>query len=170
MTSIEHLMTRVVFSVNQSQTAGDAEAAMKQHAVRHLAVLDDEPVISTTMIAMLREEAARVLCPVGIALAAALPPGSTPRAVASLVLTPRGAAALEARLLPPDSLALLAELGRAPRTPALLRRRLPGADALLGPLEADGLVARRPTFAGALDRCSKQLPQDHPHPRRRESP
>ena len=58
------------------------------------AVLDDEPVISTTMIAMLREEAARVLCPLGLALAAALPPGSAPRSVESLALTPRGASAL----------------------------------------------------------------------------
>jgi primosomal protein N' (replication factor Y) len=113
------------------------------------AVLDDDPVLSTTMIAMLREEADRVLCPLGLALAAALPPGSGPRTVETLVLTPRGASALEARALPPASLALLGELSRAPRPPAALRRQLPDAGELLPPLEADGLVARRKSLAGA---------------------
>jgi primosomal protein N' (replication factor Y) len=113
------------------------------------AALDGEPVISPTMIAMLREEATRVLCPVGLALAAALPPGSAPRPVESLALTPRGASALEARALPPTSLALLGELARAPRRPAVLRRLVPGAAELLPPLEADGLVARTRSLMGS---------------------
>jgi primosomal protein N' (replication factor Y) len=112
-------------------------------------VLDDEPVISTTMIGMLREEASRVLCPVGLALAAALPPGSAPRRVESLALTPRGASALEARALPPASLALLAELSSAPRQPSALQRLVPGAAELLPPLEVDGLVARTRSLMGA---------------------
>jgi CBS domain-containing protein/hemerythrin len=45
MTTIEQLMTRVVIALQQSQSAGDAEKLMKQHAVRHLAVLDDNKLV-----------------------------------------------------------------------------------------------------------------------------
>ena len=42
-------------------------------------VVDPEPVLSGAMLSILRETARRVLCPIGIAVAAALPPGSAPR-------------------------------------------------------------------------------------------
>ncbi|MDH3521848.1 MAG: hypothetical protein OEM49_15475, partial [Myxococcales bacterium] len=42
-------------------------------------VLDTEPALSPTMLGILREAAAQVLCPIGLAVAAALPPGAAPR-------------------------------------------------------------------------------------------
>ena len=64
------------------------------------AVLDAEPVLSETMLGILREEAREILCPPGIAIAAALPPGSAPRSFRGLRLTARGRAALATRALP----------------------------------------------------------------------
>ena len=43
------------------------------------AVLDVEPVLSETMLGILREEAREILCPPGIAIAAALPAGAQAR-------------------------------------------------------------------------------------------
>ena len=53
-------------------------------------VIDSEPVLSAPLITILREEAEAVLCPLGIALAAAIPSGTAPRAVRGMELTPRG--------------------------------------------------------------------------------
>jgi primosomal protein N' (replication factor Y) len=106
-------------------------------------VIDPEPVLSPTMIAILREEAARVLCPVGLALASALPPGSSPRWVELVHLTPRGQEALRSGAVRGPARALLADLARRPRPSRALARGAPEARALLGSLERDGLLERR---------------------------
>ena len=65
---------------------------------------------------MLREAADEFLCPLGLALAAALPPGAAPRPRAGFALAPRGRAALESgavRGAARDALAALAQGGVA---------------------------------------------------------
>ena len=116
-------------------------------------IIDADPVLSETMIAILREEAAEVLCPVGLALAAAIPAGSAPRVESGLGLTPRGRAALEAGALPAEARALLECLLAAPRPTTALRRRF-GADAL-DALQQDGLVAAQGVERGPTARAAR---------------
>jgi primosomal protein N' (replication factor Y) len=119
-------------------------------------LIDTEPVLSRSMLAILEEEAAAVLCPLGIALDAALPAGSTPRIVRAVRLTVRGRAALEARALGGDALALVAALADGPLTLAALTSRS-GVDAAGGlpALEADGLVARAEVERGPAARSAR---------------
>ena len=104
-------------------------------------VIDSEPVVSPSLVTILREEAAAVLSPVGIALAAAIPAGSAPRALRGTGLTPRGREALRLGAVSGDALLLLRLLGDGPLAPEALRRRAGGAAATLPLLEKDGLVA-----------------------------
>jgi primosomal protein N' (replication factor Y) len=113
-------------------------------------VVDSEPVLSPGMLAMLREAAAEVLCPLGIALATALPAGSAPRVHRGLALTGRGRAALEAGALPALARRALAALATGPRTRAEWKRL--GDAALLRDLEDDGLVAPRDVERGPAAR------------------
>ncbi len=91
-------------------------------------------MLSATLLAVLREEAEAVLCPLGVALATALPAGSAPRPKLRFAPTPRGEAALAAGALPPAARALLGRLvaGRGPRGEAEHK--------LLRVLQRDGLV------------------------------
>ena len=59
------------------------------------AVIDEAPVLSRELLDVLREAARDVLCPVGLALAAALPSGSAPFFARGFALTPRGRAAAQ---------------------------------------------------------------------------
>jgi len=113
-------------------------------------IVDADPVLSETMLAILREEAAEVLCPVGLALAAAIPAGSAPRLERGLGLTPRGRAALEAGALRDEARALLESLRPAPRPLPALRRRF-GAETL-DALESDGLVSPQSVELGPAAR------------------
>ena len=53
-------------------------------------ILDLEPVVSASMLAILRDAAEEVLCPIGIALATALPAGTAPRIQRGYAATARG--------------------------------------------------------------------------------
>jgi primosomal protein N' (replication factor Y) len=103
-------------------------------------VIDPEPVLSASMLAILREAAAEVLCPIGIALATAVPSGSAPRRIPGFAITARGREALRSRAVRGPERAALEALAARPRSVADLRRRSPGAP--LPALERDGLVAR----------------------------
>jgi len=103
------------------------------------ALVDSEPVLSGPMLGMLREAAAEILCPAGIALAAALPPGSAPRVHAALVLSARGRLALEAGGLADSARKALGLLEAGPRRTSELRRSIDPES--LAELERDGLVA-----------------------------
>jgi primosomal protein N' (replication factor Y) len=104
-------------------------------------VIDSEPVLSASMLTILREAAAEVLCPIGIAVATAVPAGSAPRQVSGLAITPRGREALRSRAVAGPTRAALEALSERPRSSADLRRRAP--QACLPALERDGLVASR---------------------------
>ncbi len=103
--------------------------------------LDATPVFPPRLLTALLEEAREVLCPPGVALAAALPPGGTPRTVRALALTPRGHEALRAGAIRREEAALLEWIGRRPRTPPEVLRRAPALSDRLAAWEQDGLVA-----------------------------
>jgi len=104
-------------------------------------ILDPTPAIAPELLEILREEAEDVLCPLGLALAAALPPGSLPRESAALALTPRGREALRSGAAQGALRGLLERLARGPRSAPVLRRH--GFDAgMLGRTLEEGLVER----------------------------
>jgi primosomal protein N' (replication factor Y) len=105
-------------------------------------VLDPEPVLSEAMLEILRDAAEEFLCPIGIALAAALPAGSAPRPVVRLALTARGRAAHASGALRGAARALVERLAAAPAGPAALRRVHPDAARALRDLERDRLLQR----------------------------
>jgi len=115
-------------------------------------IVDAEPVLSPTMLTILREAAAEVLCPVGLAVAAALPPGSSPRVSRGFALTARGRAALAAGGVAAEARGVLQALARGPRREAVLHRA--GSDAWLADLEADGLIERRDLQRGPSARAA----------------
>ncbi|MHA7836368.1 MAG: replication restart helicase PriA [bacterium] len=113
-------------------------------------VIDEEPVVSQAMMRILGEAAHEIFCPIGLALAHALPPGSTPRVARPWALTARGERALSQRALGADALGgdgrpLLEHLARRPATLASLARAFPRVDVgrRLASLTRDGLVERR---------------------------
>ncbi len=106
------------------------------------AVLDPAPVLSPDLMAVVRAEARAVLCPVGLALAAALPAGSTPKAPLRYALTPRGRAALAGGVLRAPARRLCERLAEGAAGPAALRRRHPAAPRLVRELLRDGVIAR----------------------------
>ena len=85
-------------------------------------VLDPAPAIAPALLDILREEAEHVLCPLGLALAAALPPGSLPRAASALAATARGREALRAGAAQGELRRLLERLAKGPRSAPILRR------------------------------------------------
>ncbi|HPG25329.1 MAG TPA: primosomal protein N', partial [Myxococcota bacterium] len=122
-----------------------------RHALSAIeAVLDEEPVVSESMIRVLAAEAREIFCPIGLALAHALPPGSTPRTARPFALTKRGERALATGALGReagggDAIPLLRQLAEGPATLGTLVRalpRVPVARRLEGLLR-DGLVERR---------------------------
>ena len=121
---------------------------LEESAARDLSeverLLDPAPVISREMIGILREAAADVLCPVGLALSAALPPGSAPRIQTRYQLTPRGREALRSGAVVGAARSLVEALSGGPLAAVALGRRAPGQRGaeLLRSLERDGLLAR----------------------------
>ncbi len=105
-------------------------------------ILDAEPALSPSLLRILRETAEEVLCPPGLALAAALPPGSAPRADVGFALTPLAREALSRGALEPRARALLAALVEGPRPRRALERRFGPGVARLRVLEREGLVTR----------------------------
>lgn len=125
--------------------AEPSDPALRLRAIE--SVLDPAPVLAADWLRILREEARRCLCPVGLALAAALPPGSRPARAQRIALSPRGVAALASGALRGPSRELLEALQRRPLTARTLARRFAGVRENLALLERDGLVARG--FGGA---------------------
>jgi len=103
-------------------------------------VLDAEPAIQPGLLSILREEAAEILCPVGIALATAVPVGSVPRLRRSFALTALGREALDKGGLGAEDRAVLERLAKRSVSLATLRRH--GVEAArLAELERGRLVA-----------------------------
>jgi len=112
------------------------------------AVLDAEPALPPALLAAITEEARAQLCPLGIAVHAALPPGASPRTERALAITPRGREALRSGAARGEAARVLALLER-PRSPGWLARKS-AAPALLASLERDDLVTRALIEHGAV--------------------
>ncbi|MEE2672456.1 MAG: primosomal protein N' [Myxococcota bacterium] len=105
-------------------------------------IVDTEPVVSPEMIELLSRAAHDLLCPIGLALNHALPPGSSPRVAHRLELTPLGRRALEDDLTGGSARSTLQALAEGPLTPATLARRLSGDAPPVRALLRDGLLRR----------------------------
>ncbi|MCP4907892.1 MAG: primosomal protein N' [bacterium] len=114
------------------------------------AIIDEEPVVSESMMRLLAGAAREIFTPIGLALSHALPPGSTPRLARPWALTSRGEralaqGALSARSLGGDARPILERLALKPLTLHALSRALPRVEIArrLETLARDGLVERR---------------------------
>jgi len=115
-------------------------------------LVDLERMLSSAMLQMLRAAATEVLCPFGIALAAALPAGSAPRTAAGYAITRSGRAALAAAAVTGPDRSLLEALDRRPRTRTDLGKL--GRAQRLDALERDGLVVRTSLLRPAVARVA----------------
>jgi primosomal protein N' (replication factor Y) len=139
------------------------------------AVIDEEPVVSESMMRILAEAAREIYSPIGLALAHALPPGSTPRTARPYALTPRGERALAQRALGADALGgdalpLLKRLADKALTLGALSKAFPRIDVSgrLASLVADGLIERRferrgPTARIPIERIALVAPDIDAH-------
>ena len=114
------------------------------------AVIDDEPVVSESMIRLLAEAAREIFAPIGLAVAHALPPGSSPRTARPYALTPRGLRTLAHGARAADAFGggtgrILARIAKKPLTLAALSRAFPDVrvEKCLEDLMQDGLLERR---------------------------
>jgi primosomal protein N' (replication factor Y) len=130
----------------------EAEPPRRLHRLD--AILDPTPALPAPLLAALLEEAQAALCPVGIALAAALPPGASPWTERGFALTPRGREATSHGAVRGATAAVLEALREAPRSARALART--GATpALLASLERERLVARTLIERGPLARPAR---------------
>jgi len=106
------------------------------------AVLDEAPVLDDELLGVLREAATDVLCPVGLALASALPSGSAAAVARGFELTTHGRAAAESGVVPGAPGRILASLLAGALVPPAIARRIGGpAQPAIEALRRDGLVA-----------------------------
>jgi primosomal protein N' (replication factor Y) len=106
------------------------------------AVLDPTPALPAPLLAALAEEAEATLCPLGLALAAALPPGATPLSERGFALTARGREALAQGAAAADARSVLEALAEGPRPAVGLARASHASPARLAALERERLIAR----------------------------
>jgi len=137
-------LTGVIVEVGDAEDPAREPRAGRERGRATLAcierIVDPEPALSAEMISMLREAAVEVFCPVGMALAAALPPGTAPRIVRRQRLTRRGEHALESGAMRGEGRRVLEALAGNPLAPATLSRRFPRDRDLVRDLERDGLI------------------------------
>jgi primosomal protein N' (replication factor Y) len=146
---VPHGGRRVVGVVVASRPASSARANGAQprrpgslRAV--LQVLDEEPVLPLALLEAVLRVAREALCPPGIALAAAIPPGTAARPGTKVALLPAGMRALERGELRGTLGQVLWALGRRARSESEIRARFPAAVAALERLERLGFVSRKP--------------------------
>jgi primosomal protein N' (replication factor Y) len=137
---VPHGGRRVVGVVIAAKSGEEARARGPLRRV--IQVLDDEPVLPAALLSAVLRAAHDALCPPGIALAAAVPPGTAPRPGTRVSLLPAGLRALERGELRGTLARVLWALGKRPRSEAELRSRFPAAVPALARLERLGLVSR----------------------------
>jgi primosomal protein N' (replication factor Y) len=137
---VPHGGRRLVGVVVATKSRGEARSRGPLRRV--LQVLDDEPVLPAGLLSSVLRAAHDALCPPGVALAAAVPPGTAPRPGTRVTLLPAGMRALERGELRGTLAKVLWSLGKRPRSEAELRARFPAAVPALARLERLGLVSR----------------------------
>ena len=128
----------------------EASAGAPRDLVSISAVVDQEPAVGVEMMRLLADAAREIYTPIGLALAHALPPGSTPRLARPFALTTRGERALSQGALAANALGgaarpILEALATKPQTMHALSKGMPRVDmaSCLAELVRDGLVERR---------------------------
>jgi len=106
------------------------------------AVLDPTPALPAPLLAALVEEAEATLCPLGLALAAALPPGAAPGSERGFALTARGSEALAQGAAAGAARGVLEALAAGPRSVRQLARETGATAPRLAALAHERLVAR----------------------------
>ena len=132
-------------------TEEDATSANPNRSLADIeGVIDEEPVVGSDMLELLRVASRDIYTPIGLALAHALPPGSTPRLARPWALTARGEralaeGALDERAMGGTARPILERLALKPLTMHALTKALPRVDLenRLRALAEDGLVERR---------------------------
>jgi len=139
-------LTGVIVGVRAAESATRSSAAPRAGLRSIEQVVDAAPAIAPGLLAVLREQAEANLCPLGIALAAALPAASTATERAAFLPTARGREALARGAVSGPARVVLEALvaGRGPRPGAQGRRTTAstGSRDALTALERDGLVTR----------------------------
>jgi primosomal protein N' (replication factor Y) len=105
-------------------------------------VVDAAPVLPAALLGVVLRAAHETLCPPGIALAAAIPPGTAPRPGFRLRLGEEGRRALERGQARGELGRVLWALGRNELPETTLRRRFPDAAPALDKLERLGWIER----------------------------
>jgi primosomal protein N' (replication factor Y) len=127
-------VTGVILSVK------DSSDSRKVRDVKQ--VLDEQAVLPAALLSVLQRAAEDVLAPVGVAVAAAIPPGTAPRPGRQVRLLDGGRHALEAGEARGELGKVLWALGRAPLLESRVRARFPQALPALDQLERIGWIAR----------------------------
>jgi len=140
-----------------------ADALPRRPLRRVIQVLDDEPVLPEALLGAVLRAAHDALCPPGIALAAAVPPGTAPRPGTRVTLLPAGLRALERGELRGTLAKVLWSLGKRARSESELRARFPAAVPALARLERLGLVSRTagtdpPRVRARIERVYRRAP------------
>ena len=113
-------MTGVVLAVrDQPRSPGRARFVAQ--------VLDEAPVLPGRLLDVILRAADDLLCPPGLALRAAIPPGTAPRPGRKVVLLDAGRKALQSGQAPGTLGRVLWSLGRGPVAESRLRARFPAA-------------------------------------------
>jgi len=120
----------------------EPSAQMLQRARLVAEVIDSEPVLSEDLLEVVLRAARDAVCPPGLALAAAIPPGTAPRPGHRVVLLESGRAALERGEARGTLGKVLWSLGRGALSESTLRRRFPIAVPVLDRLERIGWIRR----------------------------
>jgi len=120
----------------------EPEAKEPRRLLELEAILDETPALPAPLLAAVVEEAEALLCPIGLALAAALPPGAAPRSQRGFALTARGREAAAHGAARGPAATVLEALRAAPRSAAALARVPGAAPGLLASLERERLIER----------------------------
>ena len=105
-------------------------------------ILDETPVLPAALLGVLQRAAEDALAPVGLAVAAAIPPGTAPRPGRLLRLRDAGRRALETGEARGSLGQVLWALGRSPQPESRLRARFPEVIPALDQLERIGWISR----------------------------
>jgi primosomal protein N' (replication factor Y) len=130
-------VTGIVISVRDRLPLQESRSLQ---AVRQ--VLDASPVIPAGLLEVILRAADRILSPPGLALAAAIPPGTAPRPGVRVSLKDAGRQALKTGQAKGTLGKLLWSLGNGPVSETILKRRFPSAVPGLARLEQIGWIAR----------------------------
>jgi len=105
-------------------------------------ILDETPVLPAALLDVLQRAAEDVLAPVGVAVAAAIPPGTAPRPGRQVRLLDPGRRALEAGEARGNLGKVLWALGRGPQPESRLKSRFKAVIPALDHLERVGWISR----------------------------